>query len=658
MVYLENEMNRYIITVILLISVTASVAYAESIPLRLRGEVITISNEKITASGNIEVEYKDIKIKANHLDVDPKTWIVIATGDVVVTQEKNTLKGNRLTLFLKQDIYRLDDVNGEITDRSIRGFIYVKGNVIQRDSVGNISGKDLSFTTCDLAEPHYHIKAEELFIYPQERLFAKNVSFYIGDTRIVTLPYYNLLFDHPERQPIIPEIGNSSDKGYYIKTFLSHYQSRDLYGYATLEIAERTGLALGLTEYYNIKDIGPGFTSIYVLPTAERMKSTLSLMQEAKLGDAKFNGYLYRTDIKTNSLDYRLSASYKGYSLSTQGSTNETNNTSSYNTILSISDKIGDVNTSILARDRYYKKENLSGKFEEYKIVANTKVQDVNLRLETYTVSYPDEGSLSLFGYTYILTKIPELTLSSRIFSSQDLSINGDFLIGNYLEVPTNTRGLAIKGNLYASPKAVKIFDSDLTSSITFNGSYYPPQDYITGVGVNLRWSKEITKDLNLNLNYEYKNGWGNSQFNILSELPALPSNSISGNLVAKGENYSVDIASRFDLLSYTFTPITVNSSWKKDEETKISLNLSINPYYLGDITAISSISWRIDPKWKLETKWKLSLSTIQFQEIKITYDLHCWEMGIRYNSITQTTSINFSLKAIPEMGTITLPEF
>lgn len=650
-------MVRYIIALILLIIVT-SVAYAESIPVKLRGEAITISSDKITATGNLEAEYRDIRIKANYIEVDPKTWIITATGNVIVTQEKNTLKGNKLTLFLKEDIYRLDNVSGEITDRSVKGFIYIKGDTMQRDSAGNIGGRELSFTTCDLSSPHYHIKAEELFIYPQERLFARNVSFYIGNTRLLTIPYYNLLFDYPDRQPIVPEIGNSSEKGYYIKTFYSHYQSKDLYGYAILEVSEKAGLALGLTEYYNIKNVGQGFTNIYVLPTSEQIKSTLNLMQEAKFKDLNLSGYLYRTDIITNRLDYRLSTSYKGYSISTQGSKNEMQKTSSYNTIFSMSDKIGDVNTSILLRERYYEKEDTSGRFDEYRIVASTKLQDITLRLETYTVSYPDEDSLSLFGYAHILTKLPELTLSSRLLSSQDLSINSEFLIGNYLEVPTNIQGLAIKGNLYISPKTLKIFDGDLSSFLTLNGSYYPPQDYITGLGANLKWSREIVKDLSFNINYEYRNGWGNSQFNILSELPVLPANAISGNLMSKGDNYSVNISGRFDLLSYTFSPITINSSWKKDEERNIGLNLSINPYYPSDIKAVSNISWRIDPKWKIETKWSLSLAAVQFQEIKVTYDLHCWEMNVRYNNITQTTSINFSLKAIPGIGTISLPEF
>jgi lipopolysaccharide export system protein LptA len=685
-------MTKYIITIILLISVPASVAWAESVPIRLKGEDIVISEEKITASGNLEVEYKDIKLKASSIELDPQKWILIATGDVTVIQGENTLRGNKLTLFLKEDFYQLDDVKGEITDRSIKGFIYIRSNTLQRQSTGEISSKGTSFTTCNLSEPHYHIRAGELFIYPQERLYARDVSFYIGNTRIFSLSHYNLLFDYPDRQPVMPEIGNSTEEGFYIKTFYSHYQSKDLYGYITLGLAEKTGVGFGVTEFYNIKGIGPGSTNIYILPSLEEIKGSIGIVQSIIAGDTKLNGTFNRENILYNRWNYSLSASYKGYSLSHQGSVNQTTDISSYSTSLSASEKLGSVNTSISLsnryyessgistelndyrlsgntkvgdinaalsiRDRYYKEEGIPAEIGEYRLVLSSRVQNIDVKGEVFTLSYPDITSLSQFGYYYILTKLPELSLSSTIISTPDVSIRGEALIGNYVEIPSNIQAFALRGNIDVSPKVINFLGGNLDSSLRLNGSYYPPQDYITGVKLNMKWGKELIKNLSLNLGYEYTEGWGNSQFNILSESSALPSNYISGNLVSKDDNYSIGISSKFDFMSYVLSPIAINGSWKKDEENKIGLNLSINPYNLSDIIAESTVSWRIDPKWKLDTKWKFSTGAFQFQELKITYDLHCWEANLRYNSTTQTTSISFSLKALPSMGTVGLPQF
>jgi len=686
-----ESMKRLVIFIAIIMLMAEKTAYANS-PVKLRGDQITISQELIIAVGNISAEYKDIKLEANYLELDPKSWVLTAKGNVRIKQEKNTLGGEKLTLFLKEDRFQLDNVSGEITDRSVKGFIYIKGNSLERNPDGGVKGKEMSFTTCDLEPPHYHIKAKELVIYPQERLYAVDVSFYIGNTRLFSLPYYNLLFEYPDRQPVIPEIGNSTDKGYYVKTFYSHYQSRDLYGYATIEFAEKTGVGLGLTEFYNIRDLGPGSANIYLLPSPEKLKADIGITQEAKIGDVNLSGAFNRESVFYDRLGYRLSASSKGYSLSHQGLENRTSNVSSYNTSFNATEKIGDVNTSISLsnryyesggvpvsandyrinattkigdvntsislRDRYYKKSDTPAEVGEYRITASTKVQNMNLRGEVFTISYPDVTSLSQFGYARVLTKMPELSVSSNVLTSTDINITGEVNIGNYMELPTNIQGFAIKGNLQAVPKILKIFEGNLESSLRVNGSYYLPESYIAGLGLNARWSKDLGQNFKLTLSYDYNEGWGNSQFNILSELPALPSNSISGSLLSKGDNYSVTVSTKYDILNSVFSPIVLNGSWKKDEENKVSLNLMVNPYYLGDITAVSTISFRIDPKWKLDMSWKFYAQSFQFQEIKINYDLHCWEMNLRYNYTTQTTSISFSLKALPTMGAISLPEF
>jgi len=633
-------------------------AFASSVPLKIYGDRLIISSEKVIATGNARVEYKGILLKANYIELDPKSWELFAIGDVVLTQDKNTLTGEKLSLFIKEDSFKLEKAKGEITDRGIKGFVYLKGDAIQRDKSGNIKGEQTSITTCNLPQPHYHIEAKELIIYPQERLYAKDVSFYLGDTFIFSLPYYHIIFDHPERQPILPEIGTSSDKGTYLKAYYSHYQSKDLYGYAQFDIAEKTGFGFGLTEFYNIKDVGPGFGMIYILPSLDEIKMQLSLIQEAKLGDVKLNSSLNRTNILEDKWDYRVIATSGGHSISHQGYINETQQVSSNITTIASSTKIGDVNTILTIRNRQYNKEGIPAEITEYRITGNSNIQNINVKGEASTISYPDVVSLSQFGYTHILSKLPEVSFSSKLLTNSYLNINGEAIIGNYLEYPTQIQGVAIKSNLTLSPKTVDLLDGNLNSSVILSGSFYPPQDYITGLMSNIQWTRSISKDLSLKLNYEYREGWGNSQFNILSERPSLPLNTISGSLSLKGENYSANLSTRFDILTFSLSPVVLNSDWKQDDGHKISLNLYINPYNLSDISAISSISWRIDPLWKVDTKWRLATSTFQFQELKITYDLHCWELGIAYNSINQSTSLNFSLKAFPTIGTTIAPGF
>jgi hypothetical protein len=643
---------------VLIIVLISSEAFASSIPLKISGDKLLISSEKVVATGNAKLEYKGILLKADYIELDPKTWELFATGNVLLTEDKNTLSGERFSLSIKEDTFKLEKAKGELTESNIKGAIYINGDSIQKDRSGTIISERASFTTCDLPQPHYHIEAKELVIYPQERLYAIDVSFYLGDTLLFSLPYYSIVFDYPERQPIIPEIGTSPDKGMYLRAYYSHYQSKDLYGYAQFDVGEKTGFGFGLTEFYNIKNFGPGYGMIYILPSLDEIKTQLSLNQDAKLGDVSLSTYINRTNITEDRWDYRISASTGGHSISYYGYQNNTTQTLSNIANLTSSNKVGDVNTTLNIRDRKYSLQKNLGEITEYRLTGNSNIQNINIRGEIYTISYPDLNSISQFGYMYVLAKLPEISISSKVLNSPYLNINGETILGNYIEYPDQLQGSAIKVNLSLYPKAISLLDGDISSSITLNGSYYPPQDYITGITSNIQWSKSISKDSTLKLSYDYREGWGNSQFNILSERPSLPLNTISGVLSLNGENYSASLTTRFDILSFSLSPIVLNGSWKQDDEHKISLSLSVNPYSLNDLSAVSYISWRLDPKWKIDARFNITPTIFQFQDMKITYDLHCWEANISYNILTQAISLGFSLKAFPTISTTIAPGF
>ncbi|MGB9682220.1 MAG: hypothetical protein ACP5PC_02420 [bacterium] len=648
----------FISLLFLAIAIASGGAFASSVPLKIYGDKIILSSEKVVATGNARLEYKDVLLKADYIELDPKTWELFATGNVLLVEDKNTLSGERFTLSVKEDTFKLEKAKGELTESDIKGFIYIKGDSIQKEKSGTIISKEASFTTCDLPQPHYHIEAKELVIYPQERLYAVDVSFYLGDTLLFSLPYYSIIFDYPERQPIIPEIGTSPDKGMYLRAYYSHYQSKDLYGYAQFDVGEKTGFGFGLTEFYNIKNIGPGYGMVYVLPSLDEIKTQLSLNQEAKFGDVNLSTYLNRTNILEDRWDYRILASNRGHSISYYGYQNNTTQVSSNIVNLTSSNKIGDVNTTLNIRDREYVLQGNSSEITEYRLTGNTTIQNISIRGEIYTVSYPNLNSFSQFGYMYILTKSPEISLSSKVLTTPYLNINAETVLGNYIEYPDQLQGVAIKGALSLYPKSISLLDGNLNSSLSINGSYYPPQDYISGITSNIQWSKDLSKDLSLKLSYDYRNGWGNSQFNILSERPFLPLNTISGVINLKGDNYSANLTAKFDILSLSVSPIVLNGNWKQDDEHKISLSLSINPYNLSDISAVSYISWRLNPKWKVDTRFNITHNLLQFQDMKITYDLHCWEANISYNIITQSISLGFSLKAFPTIGTTIAPGF
>lgn len=90
---------------------------------------------------------------------------------------------------------------------------------------------------------------------------------------------------------------------------------------------------------------------------------------------------------------------------------------------------------------------------------------------------------------------------SSKLLTNPYLNINGEALIGNYLESLAQVQGTAIKSNFTLSPKTIDILNGNLNSSVILSGSFYPPQDYITSLMSNIQWTRSISKDLSLKLN-------------------------------------------------------------------------------------------------------------------------------------------------------------
>ncbi|GAH02082.1 unnamed protein product, partial [marine sediment metagenome] len=72
-------------------------------------------------------------------------------------------------------------LKGELTGEGIKGKVYYQGEKMENfpETVEITEG---SFTTCELEEPHYHIVAKEMIIYPKDirPLYCKRSNEFCG----------------------------------------------------------------------------------------------------------------------------------------------------------------------------------------------------------------------------------------------------------------------------------------------------------------------------------------------------------------------------------------------------------------------------------------------------------------------------------------------
>lgn len=159
-----------------------------------------------TATGDVHIKYGDTEIAANRADYNASTGDVKATGNVTVIKAGATYKGESL-------VYNVQ--TGELHGNAVRSsMIHEHGTLLyslndldtETKTVERIDGNDAFFTTHDLANPNYKIKARTMTIYPNDRIVMKNVKVYAGKTPIFWLPYLS--------QPLDDEIGYKFTPGY------------------------------------------------------------------------------------------------------------------------------------------------------------------------------------------------------------------------------------------------------------------------------------------------------------------------------------------------------------------------------------------------------------------------------------------------------------
>src|SRR4030065_1735369 len=240
----------------------------EELDISLTAEYITYEKiegeDLIIAHEGVELKYQDIEIKAEYLKINLTTHLLFASGEILFKQDKTETKCEELTYNWKTKKTILLRLKGELTGEGIKGKVYYQGEKMENfPETVEIAGG--SVTTCELEEPHYHIVAKEMIIYPKNKIIARNISWYEGKTKIITLPYFLIFLDRKTQQPILPKIGQNSADGWFIKTNFNYYIDEKSYGTFYIDWLERKGIGTGVEHTWEIgNQDNPGEASLYL----------------------------------------------------------------------------------------------------------------------------------------------------------------------------------------------------------------------------------------------------------------------------------------------------------------------------------------------------------------------------------------------------------
>ena len=652
----------------------------EELDISLIAEYITYEKiedeDLIIAEDGVEFKYQDIEIKADYLKINLTTNLLFAFGEVFFKQDKTETNCEELTYNWETKKVILLRLKGELTGEGIKGKLYYKGDKMENfpETVEITEG---SFTTCELEEPHYHIVAKEMIIYPKDKIIARNISWYEGKIKIITLPYFLIFLDRKTQLPILPKIGQNSKDGWFVKTNFNYYIDEKSYGTLYIDWLEKKGIGTGVEHTLEIGDTNnPGETSLYLYQIKDKNSGNINLSGRIKYEQE------FEEDLKTQvTLNYGgskaaggelLSNSLKSqFSLDKKGEKYKLKISGKYNfSGTGLDQEDLSINGNIKMNHNYAFNDKLSSALTLVytdKNPASQKVADLELKpkLELkykgkgYTLNLITEKRFDLDGDNYtgenvskIINRLPEFVFKKNSTAIGDTKIIYDInaSVGHFYEAATEEDNW--RGEYIINVKRPFSLGKYLT--LTPSGIFR--QDvYLTGearylVGGKLDLKAVYNPYISSTLSYSYNKSVGPTPFNFDYITPL--TNTVSGKLTLKpSEKIKLDLSTNYNFITENFGNLVAKLEYKPKDDWKMNFSSSYNLNTKEWTKKINStLDLQLSEDWRIKYKGVVDLDDFKLTKsvVGITRDLHCREITINYKQATKSIWVEFYIKAFP----------
>ena len=177
-------------------------------------------------TGNVQVVYADLTVRADQITWNERTADVLAEGNVILDQGTRRLTAQRMVYNLNTETGTLFEATG-----SFEPSIYFRGKKIEKIDADTYLLTEGVFTSCDIDEPSWSFVVDRGEITVDDYARLRDVSFNAGRLPVLWTPY--MVF--PTKQDrargfLMPKLGFRSRLGSYLGTsyFVPLGQSADV----------------------------------------------------------------------------------------------------------------------------------------------------------------------------------------------------------------------------------------------------------------------------------------------------------------------------------------------------------------------------------------------------------------------------------------------
>ncbi len=139
--------------------------------------------------------HERVVLEADDAEGTPEGDIVVR-GHLRLSREEGAIEGRALH-------YKAADQTGSVSDaRAQMGSARVEGKQIELLPNERLKATDSRFTLCACKRPDFHLTAHEIVISASGRVSAKRIGFFVGGTRLFSLPTFTRTFRQQSQSPL------------------------------------------------------------------------------------------------------------------------------------------------------------------------------------------------------------------------------------------------------------------------------------------------------------------------------------------------------------------------------------------------------------------------------------------------------------------------
>lgn len=635
-----------------------------------------------TAEGDVQVTIGDVKLEGDRLIANFDSGEVVLEGAVRWRQGEQELGGQRLIYDLEAGEGRFEEALAELTAPA--GIIYVSGRAIHFDEERYLVNAG-EFTTCELPHSHYRLAAKELEYYPGEKVVIRGVTYYEGKIPLFYWPYLVIPLDWDGDQSLfnLPVFGYGEHEGYYVKNTFNYYLSPNAAGNIFLDLYTRLGVGVGLRHNYKLEKLGEGSLYFWGIPTISEPAYRGSFAHKLTSGSWDFttsteleNTWVREQLTSSNRLTLNLpkikAEGWFNYA-KTPAKTVKEQKVLGAKWAQELTDHWD------LQLEGSLTQQTASEVLRLVDTLAATTYRQGRhkLSLTVQQQHHPDLLKSSSQPWRS-LQRIPELKWEVGSLNLLSLPMDLELTAGRYREQPSNVSGSRLSAELGLGSKVWRpISGGTLTVQGDLHGALYSGGQAQAWAYGRTTYTQSLGS-LELSGTYRRREVWGSTpfRFDAQSKLDALSlrlsysqgslraSASTSYNLLTKrfsgltlqarlkpAEQWTLDLYGNYDLNTRTLTRVVPMVEYEGD-----MLGLMLGARYRPHTQELERVDARIS--FPLGSTWQISYDGIYEPgkrafakgQIGITKDLHCRELTLSYDHVSQRVALQLTINAFPTL--------